>query len=54
MLFKINNKMKEIELSSTTDDEKNSFMNDEIDIKNEIEEENKDNNNIMKPKDSTE
>jgi hypothetical protein len=46
--------MKEIELSSTTDDEKNSFIKDESALKNEKEEENKVNNNIMKPKDSAE
>ena len=46
--------MKEIELSTTNDDEKNTFIKDDSDIKKENEEEIKDINNIKKPKDSTE
>ena len=46
--------MKEIELSETNDDEKNSFITNDIDNIQENKEENKDINNIIKSNDSTE
>jgi hypothetical protein len=46
--------MKEIELSETNDDEKNSFITNDTDNIQENKEENKDINNIIKSNDSTE